>query len=445
MPSPTSYWLVTTQADSSSSADQLEDLQAVLGHGKLGRAAYIDFPQFKTGTLSSLLTLSEQLTKQDPAVSSALVKTVDQIRSLTFADSTSVSSDRASPLSQHLVTDDGRPYLNYIFPSDDSPAATREPAWTWNRSKYRYDSRSLQEIVEGLMKEVSSIENAQRNKSGQYGIVKGQVVSAQRKKTGNLSMRSLADVVSAEDFAGTNESEYLETVLVAVPKSVHLHWTLSFSDLSVASELTRLDVCPFRNLVKAWENSYERLCPMVVPRSSSKLASDDEFVLYGVTIFRRVKDEFSQKCREAKFILRDFTYDASAIQKAQADLVALEAEEKELWTDLLRLSRINFSELFQISIHLKVVRAYVESVLRYGLPAAYFGAIIKPEPKTVSKLTAALSEYLGTEGKGKGGSKKHGKGSSSEGTDATVAGEFANVLEGEYLDFVLFEIERVDA
>ena len=37
-------------------------------------------------------------------------------------------------------------------------------------------------------------------------------------RSGNLSMRSLADVVSEDDFAATNESEYLETVLVAVPK-----------------------------------------------------------------------------------------------------------------------------------------------------------------------------------------------------------------------------------
>lgn len=44
---------------------------------------------------------------------------------------------------------------------------------------------------------------------------------------------------------------------------------------------------------------------------------------------------------------------------------------------MLRLSRINFSELFQVLVHLKIVRAYVESVLRYGLPAAYFGAAIK--------------------------------------------------------------------
>lgn len=138
---------------------------------------------------------------------------------------------------------------------------------------------------------------------------------------------------------------------------------------------------------------------------NSKLASDDDFVLFGVAIFRRVKDEFAQKCRENKcvgltvgqsdargdrtdsctgacgrFIVRDFTFNAAEIDQAKAELASLETQEKELWTDLLRLSRINFSELFQILVHLKVVRAYVESVLRYGLPAAYFAVVIKVCP-----------------------------------------------------------------
>jgi V-type H+-transporting ATPase subunit C len=34
--------------------------------------------------------------------------------------------------------------------------------------------------------------------------------------SGNLSVKSLADVVSADDFI--QDSEYLETLLVAVPK-----------------------------------------------------------------------------------------------------------------------------------------------------------------------------------------------------------------------------------
>jgi V-type H+-transporting ATPase subunit C len=85
-------------------------------------------------------------------------------------------------------------------------------------------------------------------------------------------MRSLTDVVSASDFSGTNESEYLETILVAVPT----------------------------NLTKEWDASYERLTQMVVPRSSVELAKDEDYVLYSVTVFRRVKDEFAQKAREKK-------------------------------------------------------------------------------------------------------------------------------------------------
>lgn len=46
-------------------------------------------------------------------------------------------------------------------------------------------------------------------------------------------------------------------------------------------------------------------------------------------------------------------------------------------TELLKLTRINFSEAYQLLAHLKTVRMFVESVLRYGLPADYAGVIVK--------------------------------------------------------------------
>ncbi|GAA5907418.1 H(+)-transporting V1 sector ATPase subunit C [Sporobolomyces salmoneus] len=417
-----SLWLVSSPADSDPH-ERLEDLRQALGNGKLGHASLVEFPEFKTGTLSSLLTLSETLGKQDPTVTTAVQKTVDTIRSLTSPSSSSSGSSsssssanpqigdssRASPLSSHLVLDDGRPYLSYVFPEEGQS----EHTWTWDKSKFRTESRSLNEVVEAIMKEVQSIENSQRNKNQEYAVVKGQLTQALRKKSGNLSMRSLADVVSASDFAGTNESEYLETVLVAVPK----------------------------NLTKEWDASYERLTQMVVPRSSVKLAEDEEYVLFSVTIFRRIKDEFSQKAREKKFIARDFTYDEEAIQKGKRELEDLIAQEKQLWGDLLRLSRINFSELFQLLVHLKVVRTYVESVLRYGLPAAYFGAVIKPEHKQHAKLISTLSDFLVPD---KASRKKDNKKKDKSGTNDEAMGEYASVMEGEYYEFVVFEIEKVD-
>lgn len=55
-----------------------------------------------------------------------------------------------------------------------------------------------------------------KTKLTNYNIAKGSLVQMQRKKTGNLSVKSLTDVVGKEDFI--QDSEYLETILVAVPK-----------------------------------------------------------------------------------------------------------------------------------------------------------------------------------------------------------------------------------
>ena len=46
-------------------------------------------------------------------------------------------------------------------------------------------------------------------------------------------------------------------------------------------------------------------------------------------------------------------------------------------TELLQLSRTNFSEAFQLLVHNKVLRLFIESVLRYGLPANYIGFVVK--------------------------------------------------------------------
>ena len=76
-----------------------------------------------------------------------------------------------------------------------------------------------------------------------------------------------------------------------------------------------------RNQLKDWEQKYERLTNMVVPRSSQsvpsshgggsirrianqlthrRLAQDDEYFLQTVTVFKKVRDEYVHKCRENK-------------------------------------------------------------------------------------------------------------------------------------------------
>ncbi len=147
----------------------------------------------------------------------------------------------------------------------------------------------------------------------------------------------------------TQDSEHLETHLVAVPKSG----------------------------VKDFTRSYETLSPMVVPRSAYFVSSDDEFSLYAVTTFKKHSNEFVHKCREKKWIPRDFKFKEGGKEEEAKELTKTEAEEKRVWGETLRLGRTGYSETVMALVHVVVLRVFVESVLRYGLPLDFVSALIK--------------------------------------------------------------------
>jgi V-type H+-transporting ATPase subunit C len=48
--------------------------------------------------------------------------------------------------------------------------------------------------------------------------------------------------------------------------------------------------------------------------------------------------------------------------------------------ELVRITKSAFSDTFQAWTHLKALRVFVESVLRYGLPPEFVSAVIKVLP-----------------------------------------------------------------
>ncbi|KAJ7783529.1 hypothetical protein DFH07DRAFT_908232 [Mycena maculata] len=388
MPSDQSTWLIAVPQDGDSEGLLQEISPKLLQQSRSNGVAQLAIPSFKTGTLDGLISLSEELPKQETFFTTTVAKTVDTLRNLLNND--------PSKLNQHILVNE-QTVDEYIMKD-----------WKWNEGRYGVQ-RGLRDIVDALTKEMASIDNAMKAKLANYNLVKGSLVQMQRKKTGNLSLRSLVDVVSKDDFV--QDSEYLETLLVAVPKAN----------------------------VKDWNSKYERLSSMVVPRSSSSVASDDEYTLFGVVVFRRVHDEFVQKCRENKFIVRDFVFSEEEFVKQHQELETADTTEKELWTELLRLSRTNFSESLQILVHLKVVRLFVESVLRYGLPANYIGIAVKPDPKSAKKTFGLLqTQFSYLRPRSNRASSKGGSGENDE-----FVGEYQTLMEQEFFDFVLFEVPAV--
>ncbi|KAK5181013.1 Vacuolar ATP synthase subunit C, partial [Cryomyces antarcticus] len=150
-------------------------------------------------------------------------------------------------------------------------------AYQWNKVKYRAD-KPIVDLIDALQKELASIDNDVKAKFNQYNQVKTNYAASQRKQTGNLSTRSLLPIVDPKLII--QDSEYLETHLIAVPNP----------------------------LTKDYLKTYEALSPMVVPRSSIKITADGEFTLYAVTTFKKHSAEFVHKCREKRWTPRDFKY-----------------------------------------------------------------------------------------------------------------------------------------
>lgn len=165
--------------------------------------------------------------------------------------------------------------------------------------------------------------------------------------SGNLASKSLASVVDPRSIV--QDSEYLETHLIAVPGQQ----------------------------VKDFLRAYETVSPMVVPRSANLVASDNDYTLYAVTTFKKHSVEFVHKCREHRWVPRDFKYVEGGKEEERREVERVGGNERKLWGETLRLGRTAWSEAVMVWIHVLVLRVFVETVLRYGLPLDFVCTVIR--------------------------------------------------------------------
>ncbi|GAA5801214.1 hypothetical protein EDC94DRAFT_616292 [Helicostylum pulchrum] len=342
-----------------------------------------NIPEFKIGTLDALVVLSDDLVKYDTVFEQSVNKIADMLNNL-------LRGQQANLQDQLLVND--KPIDEYIT------------TFQWNTMKYRTD-KSLQETTGTLSQEVTAIDNIMKNKMNIYTQNKNALQTLQRKQTGNLSVRNLNGIVKKQHCV--LNSEFLTTLIVAVPKALY----------------------------KQWNNRYETLTDMVVPRSSIKIAEDEEFGLFTVTVFQRTIDEFCHKAREERFIPRDFTYDEDALQTQQRELEEVSATEREQLAELLRLTKTNFGEIFASWLHLKALRVFVESVLRYGLPPDFSSVTICPKPKFEKKVDEIMVAQYGRLG------GVHGQSFKNDNQDEILDHDLQSVNDSSYRPYVQFELD----
>ncbi|KAL4916221.1 hypothetical protein BDW62DRAFT_186668 [Aspergillus aurantiobrunneus] len=306
-----------------------------------GSVAPFPIPEFKIGTLDALVQQADELAKVEAACQAVVGKVGDALKNVLEGDEAQI---------QKMKTVNDKPVDQYLR------------TFSWNKVKYRAD-KSLSELIDLLQKEAVSIDTDLRSKYSQYNQIKNTLATLRRKQTGNLSTKSLASVVDPR--ALVQDSEYIETHLVAVPAQQ----------------------------VKEFLKTYETVSPMVVPRSATLVASDDEFTLYAVTTFRKHSTEFVHRCREQKWIPRDFKYVEGGKEEERREVERVGGDERKLWGETLRLGRTSWSEAVMVWVHVLVLRVFVETVLRYGLPLDFVCTLVRtPSPKHADKAKRNLDE-----------------------------------------------------
>jgi V-type H+-transporting ATPase subunit C len=232
----------------------------------------------------------------------------------------------------------------------------------WNKVKYRAD-KPIAELLSSLQSEVSSVDSDVKSKFAQYNNTKTNLASMQRSKTGNLSQKSLTSIVNPEWLLKPDASEYLQQHLIAVPAQQ----------------------------VKEFLQTYESLTAMVVPRSASLLAKDDEFHLYAVTVFKKHSNEFLHKCRESRWTPREWKFHEGGKEAEEEELRKLEKEERKVWGEALRLGRTGYSDAVMAWMHVLALRVFVETVLRYGLPLNFVAGIVKVCVRTLASFKITIA------------------------------------------------------
>ncbi|XP_031345658.1 V-type proton ATPase subunit C isoform X1 [Photinus pyralis] len=339
----TEYWLISAPGDKTCQQTWETMNNLTSKQNSLSVNYKFHIPDLKVGTLDQLVGLSDDLGKLD-----GFVEQVSRKVALYLGE----------------VLEDQRDKLQENLTANNSDLPTYITRFQWDIAKYP-TKQSLRNIADIISKQVGQIDADLKTKSTAYNNLKGNLQSLEKKQTGSLLTRNLADLVKKEHFI--LDSEYLTTLLVIVPKS-------QFHE---------------------WQTLYEKLTDMVVPRSSVLITQDQEYGLYTVSLFKKVADEYKLHAREKKFIVRDFTYNEEELAAGKNEITKLVTDKKKQFGPLVRWLKVNFSECFCAWIHVKALRVFVESVLRYGLPVNFQAILLHPSKKSVKRLRDVLNQLYG--------------------------------------------------
>ena len=358
-----------------------------------------EVPSLTVGTLDTLMTLSDELDKTDQIIEGIVRKIEKSAMEL---------SERSGG---HVdLTVGGVPPTRYI------------QQFAWDSAKYP-NRRPLKELVQLIAGGATAIDEELKQLTASFGDKQVALQEVQRRKAGNLLSTDLNDVLTADVMSKVKvaDTEYLKTIFIAIPRV--MDEVFQASVYSLGNDIVGYGGPDWsKNPTKLGEpvdfgsnvDRHKKRGSPVVPGSLQKVHADDESILYAVTILKGqyeagyfennefqagtkidFLETFTNTCREKRFTVREFEWDPSQANKSSVAMEQLAVEVDGMKSALTRWCKNHYGDAYVAWMHMKVIRVFVESVLRYGLPVDFTAVLYKVHLNKETNLIGALDKQLG--------------------------------------------------
>jgi len=264
--------------------------------------------------------------------------------------------------------------------------------WSWDDRRFPKD-RAIADNLAFLMSTTTKLDEEARAKMTQYSEKKTLKATLSKKDTAaSLLQKDLVDILTPSVVKMTKGGSYEDDVIST-------------------EHLTTVFVILPRGAREDFLASYEALSENVVPSSARKMniADDkDGNSLWRVVVFKSHADVFKKGCRENRWTARDFEYSEDTYNNLVQQRETVDGAVQELHTKVRDLCGIAWSDAVVAWVHIKAMRVFVESVLRFGTPpqfAAYTMVPCAATPairKALGSTLAKRSETTGLYSTGKG-------------------------------------------
>lgn len=254
----------------------------------------------------------------------------------------------------------------------------------WDEGKYPNRSKTISDIMHKINEKYTETRKTIKAKTDDYN---NSINDLKMKRKGqndalNLMKQDYRDLV----IKSKNEmktTDYLCTMLCFVPHGNEKHFLETY--------MTLVD-------------------GFVVPFSALRIdkGEDEKMQLYRVIVMKHVKDDFKNQCQsKLRIACREYNEEELSrkpMEEKEIEKLSNESEQKK--HDLQRHAESGYSEVFYALMHLKYLRLYVESCLKYTSGDYYSVIVYVPKEREQKLISIMIKTFNDTKEQGWYGTKE---------------------------------------